>query len=646
MQKIHNSTLVVTLSTKSPDETVSGTVDAYGTVGVYSVYYEGGRMPATISAALFGPAAGHFSIQNAGTIIANGTGELGFGIVLGSSGTVGNNGTIIAGTAMNAAPGTIIGEVNGVDLYGGGTIYNYGFINAGDSAIYLYHGGVVYNSGTVATDRNGIFAGAGTTDVYNYAAGRIIGPLSKGGAVLLGAGSVTNAGVVEGYYGVRLSGAGSVTNTGTISGGKAAVYLKAGGNVTNRGTISAGNYGVDLLLGGTAENTGSIDGGSAGIYVFSGPESLRNDVGGRVTGYEDGMLLNRTSGSLYNAGYVHGFTGIYGGGTIIDRGTVSGIRTGIALFSGTLLNSGDISGGVSGVVVQNGGTIIDSGTILGGTGYAVEFQTSLVGNLVLQPGAKIGGTVDLNGGVLELGARSKRAGTVALGVGFKNIGTIVVDKHAVWDFAGAAIIGPAATIVNDGTIGPAGSGVFTIEGMLGGKGVVKLGKKPLSLDGGVAVGQTIGFAGTGEVLNLGDASGFDGIVNNFAPGETIDVTGVSASAIEETTFSAGVLTLTAADTAYTITFASAGSFGNATLVAFADGTGTGITLSGQAKMGFVAPVGVAPRWAADFSGRNVSAASRLPVSGHFTICNTGHWVGQDILVKGERSLTPLVTFQA
>jgi hypothetical protein len=510
MQKIHNSTLVVTLSTKSPDETVSGTVDAYGTVGVYSVYYEGGRMPATISAALFGPAAGHFSIQNAGTIIANGTGELGFGIVLGSSGTVGNNGTIIsgtgiailgtqaggyvtnrkliegsvsagiymqaAGTAMNAAPGTIIGEVNGVDLYGGGTIYNYGFINAGDSAIYLYHGGVVYNSGTVATDRNGIFAGAGTTDVYNYAAGRIIGPLSKGGAVLLGAGSVTNAGVVEGYYGVRLSGAGSVTNTGTISGGKAAVYLKAGGNVTNRGTISAGNYGVDLLLGGTAENTGSIDGGSAGIYVFSGPESLRNDVGGRVTGYEDGMLLNRTSGSLYNAGYVHGFTGIYGGGTIIDRGTVSGIRTGIALFSGTLLNSGDISGGVSGVVVQNGGTIIDSGTILGGTGYAVEFQTSLVGNLVLQPGAKIGGTVDLNGGVLELGARSKRAGTVALGVGFKNIGTIVVDKHAVWDFAGAAIIGPAATIVNDGTIGPAGSGVFTIEGMLGGKGVVKLGK--------------------------------------------------------------------------------------------------------------------------------------------------------------------------
>jgi hypothetical protein len=675
MQKIHNSTLVVTLSAKSPDATVTGTIDAYGPVGAYTVYYEDARMKVTIDAALIGPAARHFTIQNAGTIIANGDGELGFGVVLGTAGTLANTGTIVsgtgiailgaapggyiknskliegsvaagiylqaAGTALNAAPGTITGEVNGVDLYAGGSIYNAGLITAGDSAIYLHHGGAIYNYGTIATARNGVFAASGQTDVYNGAAGHIIAPLNRGNGLFLGSGSVTNAGVIQGYDGIQFTGAGAVTNFGTITAGKSAIYLTSAGSVTNHGTIHGANYGIDLLTGGGIENTGSIDGGSAGIYVFSGPETIVNAATGRITGYETGLKLNLVAGTAENAGYVHGFVGVYGGGTIINHGVISGTRAAIDLFAGTIINTGKMIGTDSGIFAARGGTIIDSGGISAGAGDAIYFGPGVSSRLVLTPSAKITGTVDLNGGILEL-AWGTKTGSIALGRQYETVGAITLDSHALWDLSAAAAIAAGVTLTNNGTIRETNTDSLTIAGPLAGAGVIDLGKRPLTLNGAVARGQTIAFTGTGDLIDLGDPAAFAGKIAAFSAGETIDLTGIAFGNVEATSFSAGVLTLASTGGSYTITFAGAGIFGAATLATFADGTGTGITLSAKARMGFLTPPSLPPSTLtiADFFTAQPAAPSHPPTP------DAPSWASPSILTPHPHHFIPILTLHA
>jgi len=66
----------------------------------------------------------------------------------------------------------------------------------------------------------------------------------------------------------------------------------------------------------------------------------------------------------------------------------------------------------------------------------------------------------------------------------------------------------------------------------------------LTLDDAVAKGEQIAFTGTSEVLVLGDSTQFEGKVEHFAAGDTIDLSSVARSAIIGENFAKGVLTLT------------------------------------------------------------------------------------------------------
>ncbi|MDE2390792.1 MAG: hypothetical protein KGL65_04205, partial [Rhodospirillales bacterium] len=95
ISRYHNT--AQTLSSAAQNVTITGTINAYGVGGVYSVHNNGSLTPETISAAVFGPAGTDFSIDNTGLIETHGTNTsnpFDVGILLGSPGSVVNSGTI------------------------------------------------------------------------------------------------------------------------------------------------------------------------------------------------------------------------------------------------------------------------------------------------------------------------------------------------------------------------------------------------------------------------------------------------------------------------------------------------------------------------------------------------------------------------
>jgi hypothetical protein len=210
------------------------------------------------------------------------------------------------------------------------------------------------------------------------------------------------------------------------------------------------------------------------------------------------------------------------------------------------------------------------------------------------PGAVFGGTV-YGGGALELAAGTA-AGTVTLGKSFSGFQQITIDQGAAWEFAGSDSLTAGQAVDDAGTLLAVGSAGLTIDGAVSGAGTIAFGGGGLVLDGRVAAGQNLAFGGSGETLELGDASSFSGTVENFAAGDTIDLTGVARNLVTGVSFSAGVLTVSEAFASYTITFANPGSFVGETFKAFADHGGTGITLSGAAAIGFLAPAAVATHY--------------------------------------------------
>jgi hypothetical protein len=129
----------------------------------------------------------------------------------------------------------------------------------------------------------------------------------------LAGGSITNSGVIAGYYnGVDVSsGVSAITNTGTIDSSalKAIVnpnnheydgiYLGGGGTVTNSGTgtIFGGIGGIDIAGGtGVVINTGSI------VTLTLDGNGVELDQGGTITNTGNGNIYGDYSGVFVNGG--------------------------------------------------------------------------------------------------------------------------------------------------------------------------------------------------------------------------------------------------------------------------------------------------------------------------------------------------------
>jgi len=632
-----------------------GILTAGGTV----INYASGTISGT-PYGVFLSAAG--TVTNAGSIAGSGgyEGELGGAVVLAAGGSV-----------LNAKTGLLTG-VSGIVAEGGpAVIVNDGKIEAAGNAkgtgafdgIYAGDGGTVTNAGNIKStskrDASGygiLVAGAAGT-VTNR--GTVAGSFAAGGIVLRDGGTVINSGRImtggssplgielinggmiknSGYVlGVYTQGQATITNTGTIIG---YLSLGDGGLVINEnqigtvifssaGTLSNSGYTqyLDLRAGGRVINTGTITGYYCGINIAAGGYVLNH---GLIQSVGTAVLAG-PSGSIVNDGTITALTDKYNGEP----------KTGIISSGATIINNGLVYGYAGGIKMTHGGTVFQNGTIVSSHkhGVAVYFKAGYTNRLVVAPGASFAGAIEGGGGVLEL-ASGAHAGALDLAGSVSGFSTIEIDPGAAWTLA-AATFAASLPVENDGTLfaGPRA----TIAGAITGDGTIDLGAAILALDGSAAVGQHIAFTGTNEILAIGTVAGFAATVENFAAGDTIDLTGIAKNLVDNITFDNGMLTVNEAFSSYTITFANPSSFAGEKFSAFKDHGGTGITLKSTAKMAFLAPPPAAAPQASELvTNPAISPARKTSAAPLTTVAATGGWAPH--LHEPASAMLPPITLQ-
>ncbi|HEY1934485.1 MAG TPA: Hint domain-containing protein [Acetobacteraceae bacterium] len=343
------------------------------------------------------------------------------------------------------------------------------------------------------------------------------------------------------------SGLAAVFNAGVIDPATYGVYLPAGGYVTNAsgGTIVGTAIGVKISgATGSVNNAGSIAGtgaGSTGVELISGG-SVTNQSGGTI----DGTLYGVQSSNA---------------ATITNDGRIGvGAVVGVGLASGLIANAATatIGGSSSGIRIFGGGTVIDAGTISGG-GDAVHFYAGSVSRLVLDPGAVLSGAADGGNAVgaaivstLEL-ASATAVGTLSgIGGQYVDFGAITIDGGAIWTLTGSNSLAAGGTLgnagslilsdatltesgmlLNDGGIVLDPSTMF-VASLLGTGAITLAAGATLEVGGTIASGETIVFAGNGAVLELDNPGSVAGSIIGFVQSDTIDLTAVAPGSVNYT----------------------------------------------------------------------------------------------------------------
>jgi hypothetical protein len=492
------------------------------------------------------------------------------GVVLGGSGTVKNDGTIVgkdgngvyiggAGIIDNGSSdelGRLISGVSaGIEFSGGvGKVSNFGSISASgtagdgawlrlggtltngsasvtglsitggsDGVLMSFEGGTVQNYGTLAgTAGNGVEIdnGDGGTDLVENGSGTLSSFLISGGAngvVLGGSGTVKNDGTIVGKDGdgVYIGGAGIIDNGSSdelgrlISGVSAGIEFSGGvGKVSNFGSISAsGTAGDGVWL----RLGGTLTNGSASVN------------GAAITGGGNGVLMSYNGGTVQNYGTLAGSTG---NGVEIDNGD-----------GGTdLVKNGKdatISGEI-GVLVRGAGEVINAGTITGAGGVAVQFGGN--DTLVVDAGAVFNGLVEGGNGVNTLDLGSGTSGLInSEFVGFADYG---VGIGASWSLDGSTSI---QVVLDDGSISLSASATLSITGSISAEssGVFQLGLgATLNVAADLGTQSKMSFLGNANLVienasSFGTQSGtstYGGpLLENFVAGDVIDLQSISAA---------------------------------------------------------------------------------------------------------------------
>ena len=334
-------------------------------------------------------------------------------ISIGTSGLISGTGLFLGGSAA-----WTLGNSGTVQSTGTGT---------SSVGISLSAGGQITNTATGLI--GGFYAGIRTAVAATLTnAGSIAATGTAGAAVLLGSGTVANAGghITGGGTGVRLTGLGVVTNTGTVGGAGGDGVALVGGTV--------GNYGTDAALTGLVAGV-SVSG--AGTVINSGAIRSTTTAGGGYT---------------YST-VTHAITPVAGG---------------VLLGSGGVANAagGTIGSYFIGVGITAGGSVENSGTILA-TGTATSFAVMLQGGgaVTNAAGGRIAGA---NYGIFAFGPaaatvlnRGTIAGTAHVGAILFGDGTVDNAVGALITSANAGVVGEGAvSVTNHGTIaGDSNSGI-------------------------------------------------------------------------------------------------------------------------------------------------------------------------------------------
>jgi hypothetical protein len=506
MATIGSTTKPVTLTPADRTTTLTGTINAYGTIPGFGAYRD---------AAIFGPAGTDYTLDNIGLIEGHAAGGADTGILLAAPGTIKNAGTIIDGTGIailgaNTSPLYLknTGKIEASSTLDN-TVNNYqGFLKYG-VGVYAETAGRVVNTGTISGDHAGIafFANplslAGTGTVLN--SGLITSSLGNGILIFAG-GSVDNTGTIIGYQGgINISGAATianVTNTGFIeatagtftigsySYSSNAVFEVATGTIDNAAggrIVDNTGYGIVLFAGtynsadkaflagaGTILNAGTV---SAEIGVlFYGIGGLKNT--GKIIAQEIGFDATSPLANVYNAGLItvsdSQFADFGGGATYIATGVV-------------LHNSGNVTNAATGTIAAPLGigvfltgpaTVTNAGTI---TGADLGIDAATIATLQNSGFIAATGTQFTNRGttygdaavVLHQGGRFTNAatGTIAapLSTGVANLsGLATIGNAGTIDAEFGIIFGGAGSLKNTGKIIAGGLGVELTTSLVSG----------------------------------------------------------------------------------------------------------------------------------------------------------------------------------
>jgi hypothetical protein len=452
----------------------------------------------------------------------------------------------------------------------------------------------IQNGGTISDSDVGVYLAPGGS--VTNAAGALITGVSDGVDILGGAGTVVNDG--------------SIAGTSDIGIGRAGVVLGAGGSVTNAASasITGGDYGVYISGGaGTVVNDGSI----AGTYTSESVAGVGMVAGGSVT--------NSASGSISS-----GFAGVDirgGAGTVVNAGGIAGDSFGVYVYSDASVTnapSASITGGTLAVDLFNGGTLRTAGTIVGSGGTAVSFGGTGSNLLVLEPGFGFSGKVigsTSASDTLELASASGAGTLTDLGEFSTNLDLVVVDSGASWNLTGATLL-DAGGLVNDGQIVLDPSTLLVAS--LTGTGSITIGTgSTLIVQGTVSGGETIVFAGSGGVLDLGDSAGMAGTIVGYVSG---DATNTGPGTVANNGTIAGI-------SGYGVLLGTGGLVTNA---AFASITGTyiGVFISGTGTVVNDGSIAGTTRYGIDLrSGGSITNAASASIAGFMNGVNVSGGAG-------------------
>ena len=346
-------------------------------------------------------------LQSGSTVTCSGASAVGFGTGVESNLTL---------TVQPDAVITLPAAQNGIELGAGNTATNNGAIVVGsggygmigiDNNTFTNNGTITlgqFSRGMLADGNNNNFTNAGTiSSVAPTSHGMVI---SGTGNTVLNSGTISLGG--NGSIGIRdLGGGNTITNSGTIAmGGTNSsgidVTAASGGTVLNSGLIAVvdNSFGMQGANNNAFSNTGTMTVGSSStaMYLTGSNNSLSNSGTISSTAQNtSGLLVTGTGNTITNSGTINlTGAGSYGivakGSTVLNSGTITAGDTGIWLTIGNkLTNTGTITAadGV-GLTVSSDNTVTNSGLIRAGDmGIGVRFigsDNTLVNNGTISAG--------------------------------------------------------------------------------------------------------------------------------------------------------------------------------------------------------------------------------------------------------------------
>jgi autotransporter family porin len=279
--------------------------------------------------------------------------------------------------------------------------------------------------------------------------------------------------------GARLDNFGSIVSTADASNSVEGVYLLKGGTVNNHAGASisgASQYGILATGVANVSNDGNISAVAGGIRLGSGGSVTQSQTGTITASNGPGLLNDNGPLTVSNAGTITGTNAP----AVLIRGT----------STGTLVNSGFISGLVGVQLQSSGMALTNTGTITGTGGTAVTISGSN-NSLTLGTASVLNGNAVVTSGT---GNTLVLQGTGSTGSSFTGFNSLTLSGSN-WTLSG-----PVSTTGTTAAATNVQSGTLILAGALANNGT-----------GG---GTTIGAGATLQVGNGGTSGSVAGDMTN------------------------------------------------------------------------------------------------------------------------------------